>query len=158
MITLFAIVDRPGTVPYRQGLLWNGKTTHEVHGKMEVRELADTIKPEPLGGNVYAYIVRDDDKELHDMKVTKLTAKQKKANIDGQPKRILGPFTGEDVAAVRVEAIKAVEKERPKTPDEKASETLLKMRKMEESHEAERDALNAEIAKLKKELKERTGK
>ena len=142
LVNVFAIVDRAGEVPYRQAVITVQKK-QRMEGELVIGETSAMIEPNDSG----LYIV-DPGLEFAKETIRALVAKQKRENAKGTIKRILGPFTGEDLSEVIEEALKAVVKAQPPSDKVQAAQAKAELATSETEREAERTAAAAKIAEL----------
>ena len=144
---VFAIVDREGEVPYRQGVFAVQEQQHLV-GARVVNEKSFIVTPNDAG----LYIIPPGH-EFAEQSIDALKAKQVRENREGQTPRIIGPFAGENLSTVTETALKAVVKTRPLTDGEAAAKYKAKLEQSETEHSAEVEAAKQRIAELEAALK-----
>jgi len=109
-LAIFPIIPRPGEKPWQQTI--TAVQTHDqIANGISIPGIVRELAPRQIGGGVLAYEVRPTD-DYYEQRIAAVEMKMAKVNVDGSPKRIIGPF--ENVA----EAARAMHEERPKTNEE----------------------------------------
>ena len=155
---VFAVVDRPGEIPYRQEVITLQKKKRMVGGDTMPEE-SDSLTPDGRG----LYHIGTPEGPYYDARMKALLAKMKRENIKGAPPRILGPFFDDDPDDIvegkgrsAIEnALIAVSKARPRTKEEQVKEAEATINRERQAFDQERNELKKEIEELKKEQAKR---
>jgi len=147
--TVFAICDREGEAPYRQGVFAAQEQQHVV-GNRVVNEKSYIVTPNDAG----LYIVPPGH-EFAEKTIIALEAKQERENKQGMPPRIIGPFVGKSLSDITQEALKAVVKARPLSDKEAAFKYKIGLAENEKDRAAEREASETRIKELEAALAEK---
>ena len=139
---VFAVVDREGQPPYRQGVFAAQVQKHVVGGDV-VNEKSYIVNPNGAG----LYIIPPGH-EFAEYSIRALVAKQTRENKKGQPPRIIGPFSGASLSEVTETALKSVVKARPLSDKEAAFKYKIKLDQSEAERNSEREASEKRIAEL----------
>lgn len=155
---VYAIVDRPDEVAYRQTVMTLQKKKIIVDGETHP-EVTDELSPNAGG----LYIVGEETHPFFDARCKAMKRKMERENLNGKAPRIVGPFDDdgeeddEGIAIAKakrksaiMKAMIAQAKARPLTDAERAHKAEAALSKKDSAFEAEKATLLAEIEALKK--------